>query len=91
MDYDDFELQLSAGRRGYELEVECAEGEDRVPVEWGPQTHGLTEIYDRYRIAVTDPPTTDASGLDAIGRELFSLLFPPEVAILWHRCLARAA
>jgi hypothetical protein len=107
MDYDDFELQLSAGRRGYELEVECAEGEDRVPVEWGPQTHGLTEIYDRFhgvagrcvsksRIESPDGEAadSDAAGLDDlenIGRELFSLLFPTKVAILWHRCRARAA
>lgn len=91
MDYDDFDIQLVAGQRGYELDVRCAEGEDTVPVPWGPEAQSLAGSYGRFRGMALESATVDVRALETLGRELSALLFPQALAVLWQRSRVRAA
>lgn len=107
MDYDDFHLHLTEIEGEAAIRAEGTEGADTRPLPPRLCSETLAELDRQFRARVergrrTQEPSwpTRESGISAhdgaeelasLGRKLFALLFPPEIAILWHRSRARAA
>ena len=107
MDYDDFDLHLTEVAGEAAIRAESPEGEDTRPLPTRISPETLAELELRFRDhagrgrrpegpsrAAGEGGTATLAGVEelaSLGRELFELLLPSDVATLWHRSRARTA